>query len=392
MNARRRRIAVLGSTGSIGQQTLDVVRWLPDRFEVVGLAAGRYSDLFERQLAEFRPRLAAVGGVSSPEEAAGLPPGLTWGSRGLADIAAAPDVDVVVGATAGRAGVVPTLEAVSAGKRVALANKEALVMAGRLVTEMARRTRAQILPIDSEHSAIWQCLRGEGELREWCSTVRTLILTASGGALRDLPLDQLEHVTPDQVLAHPTWRMGPKITVDSATLMNKGLEVIEALWLFGLPLDRIKLLLHRESIVHSLVEFVDGAVKAQLAATDMRIPIQYALTYPERLPSQAETLDLARLGSLTFEQIDLARYPCLGLALEAARLDLSYPAALSAANEAAVGLFLSGQIPFTSIAVLIERVLSRHRGIEIRQLQDVLDVDEWARTEVLALAMDGRRN
>lgn len=391
MTERRRRVSIVGSTGSIGQQTLEVIRWLPDRFEVVGLAAGSYGDLFKAQLAEFRPRLAAVGRATE-QDAALLPPGVLPGTRGLAEVVTAPEVDLVVVAAAGRAGLVPTLDAVAVGKTVALANKESLVMAGRLVTTAARRSGARILPIDSEHSALWQCLRGEGELREWLSTARAIILTASGGALRDMPPGELEHVTPAQVLAHPTWKMGPKVTVDSATLMNKGLEVIEARWLFGLPLERIRVLLHRESIVHSLVEFVDGSVKAQLGPADMRIPIQYALSYPERLPGMAEPLDLARIGSLSFEELELERYPCLRLALEAAGRGQSYPAVLSSANEVAVELFLGGEIPFTAIPALVEEVLSRHQPVEIESLQAVLQVDEWARGEALAYAWKWRRD
>ncbi|MHB0869955.1 MAG: 1-deoxy-D-xylulose-5-phosphate reductoisomerase [Chloroflexota bacterium] len=391
MNRRRRRIVLLGSTGSIGRQTLDVVRWFPDRFEVVGLAAGHYGDLFEAQLAEFQPRLVAVG-MATEDEAAVLPASILRGVEGLSQLATAAEADLVVVATAGGAGVVPTLAAVSQGQNVALANKESLVMAGKLVTERADRTGARILPIDSEHSAIWQCLRGEGELGEWRSTVRSLILTASGGALRDLPQSELERVTPAQVLNHPTWQMGPKVTVDSATLMNKGLEVIEAYWLFGLPLDRIRILLHRESIVHSMVEFVDGAVKAQLGTADMRGPIQYALSYPERMEGRVEPLDLARVGSLTFEEIDLTRYPCLRLALEAGRGGGSYPAALSAANECAVNLFLAEEIPFGMIPILVEETLSRHTPVEIDSLEAVLEVDGWARRECLALAQNKRRN
>ncbi|MGI5836085.1 MAG: 1-deoxy-D-xylulose-5-phosphate reductoisomerase [Chloroflexota bacterium] len=390
MTARRRRVAIIGSTGSIGQQTLEVVRWLPESFEVVGLAAGSYSDLFRSQLDEFKPRLAAVG--RNAQEAGILPPGILSGTRGLTEVASAPEVDLVVVAAAGRAGLLPTLDAVAAGKTVALANKESLVMAGPLVTAAARRSGARILPIDSEHSAIWQCLRGEGESKEWNSTVRAIILTASGGALRDIPLRALESVTPAQVLAHPTWSMGPKVTVDSATLMNKGLEVIEARWLFDLPLERIQLLLHRESIVHSLVVFVDGSVKAQLGPADMRIPIQYALSYPERKPGLSEPLDLAKIGSLTFEDLDMVRYPCLKLALEAAGQGRSYPAVLSSANEVAVELFLRGDIPFTAIHTLVEEVISKHQPLEIDSIEAVLQVDEWAREESLAYAQNWRSN
>ncbi len=385
----RRRIAVLGSTGSIGRQTLEVIRWLPEQFEVVGLAAGGYSGAFRTQLAEFRPRLAAVGRVSE-REAAQLPPGVLWGAGGVKEVATAPDADLVVVATVGRAGLEPTLAALSAGKDVALANKEALVMAGKLVTEIARRSQARILPVDSEHSAIWQCLRGEGEQQDWLTTVRTLILTASGGALRDVPAGELDRVSPAQVLAHPTWLMGPKVTVDSATLMNKGLEVIEAQWLFGLPLERMKVLLHRESIVHSLVEFVDGSVKAQLGTADMRIPIQYALSFPARLPGRSEPLRLARVGCLTFGEIDLVRYPCLGLALEAARGDRSLPAVLSGANEVAVEMFLRGQICFGAIPSIVEQVLSRHQPFEVDSLERAVQADEWARREALAIAQERR--
>lgn len=390
MIARRRRVAIIGSTGSIGQQTLEVIRWLPERFEVVGLAAGSYGELFRSQLEEFKPGLAAVG--KSTQEAGILPTGIMSGTRGLTEVATAPEVDLVVVAAAGRAGLVPTLDAVAMGKTVALANKESLVMAGQLVTTVAQRSGARILPIDSEHSAVWQCLRGEGELREWRSTVEAIILTASGGALRDLPLSDLERVTPAQVLAHPTWKMGPKVTVDSATLMNKGLEVIEARWLFGLPLERIQLLLHRESIVHSLVVFIDGSVKAQLGPADMRIPIQYALSYPERLPGLAAPLDLAKTRSLTFDELDLARYPCLKLALEVARRGQSYPAVLSSANEVAVELFLSGKIPFVAIPAIAEEVIAKHQPLEIDNLQAVLQVDEWARNESLAYARNWRSN
>ena len=386
----RRRIVILGSTGSIGRQTLEVVRWMPQRFEIVGLAAGSYSDLFQSQLDEFRPRLAAVGRAAEAERA-GLPPWILRGGEGLTALASARDVDLVVVATVGRVGLEPAMAAVAAGRDVALANKEALVMAGELLTDVARRTGARLLPVDSEHSAIWQCLRGEGDLADWMTAVRHIILTASGGSLRDYSPDDLRTVTPEQVLAHPTWKMGPKVTVDSATLMNKGLEVIEARWLFGLPLDRVKLLLHRESVVHSLVEFADGSIKAQLGAADMRIPIQYALCYPERVQGRAESLSLAEVGTLSFDEIDLAHYPCLRLALDAARQDLGYPVALSGANEVAVDLFLNRKIAFTDIAELVEEVLSLHQPVRAGSLEAILHVDEWARSECLAIAHRRRR-
>ncbi|HEX9015422.1 MAG TPA: 1-deoxy-D-xylulose-5-phosphate reductoisomerase [Chloroflexota bacterium] len=380
----RRRVAILGSTGSIGRQTLEVIRALPESFEVVGLAAGSYSDLFSSQLAEFRPRLAAVGRPVDQRSSA-LPRDVLQGQTGLCEIASASDVDLVVVATVGRAGLEPTIAAAKAGKSIALANKEALVMAGGLVTDTARRAGASLLPVDSEHSAIWQCLRGEGEQDDWARTVEALILTASGGALRDLPDASLGHVTPEQVLAHPTWKMGPKVTVDSATLMNKGLEVIEAHWLFGLPLEKIRVVLHRESVVHSLVQFVDGSIKAQLGPADMRIPIQYALCYPDRAFGDTTRLDLASVGSLTFGSIDLGRYPCLRLAMQAAGLGGSYPAAMSAANEVAVELFLSGRIAFSAIPELVEAVLARHDSVEPTSLEVILHVDGWAREQCLTM-------
>lgn len=374
----RRRLAILGSTGSIGRQTLDIVRAMPDTFEVAGLAAGGFSDALRAQIAEFLPTKVAVG------RGGDVPAGVLTGPEGLCDLASSDDVDLVVMATVGTAGLAPTLAALEAGKNVALANKEALVMAGSLVTRTASDHGAQLLPVDSEHSAIWQCLRGEGERSEWSSVVRTLILTASGGALRDLPSDGLGSVTPREVLAHPTWKMGPKVTVDSATLMNKGLEVIEAHWLFGMPLEKIEVVLHRESVVHSLVEFLDGSLKAQLGPADMRIPIQYALCYPERRKGLSERLDMARLGTLSFGRVDLSRYPCLGLALESARRGLSYPAAMSAANEVAVDLFMQGQISFAAIPSLVKAVLERHDAVDPASLDVILHVDEWARRECVA--------
>jgi 1-deoxy-D-xylulose-5-phosphate reductoisomerase len=381
MTSTPRRIAVLGSTGSIGQQTLEVVRWFPDRFEVVALAAGSWSEQFRAQVAEFRPRIVAVGNAAPSD----LPGEILHGLEGLCEAAATPAADLVVMATVGRVGLRPSLAAVSAGKSIAIANKEVLVMAGDLVMGAARSKGAQILPIDSEHSAIWQCLRGEGEASEWASTVASLILTASGGSLRDVPASEMEQVSPAMVLAHPTWRMGPKVTVDSATLMNKGLEVIEAHWLFGLPLDRIRVVMHRESIVHSLVEFVDGSIKAQLGVADMRIPIQYALSYPERWPGRVRPLDLASIGCLSFEEIRLDRQPCLRLALESARLGRSYPAALSAANEVSVSLFLGQKLPFRAIPRLIEEVLTKHEPMEIDSVDAALEVDRRARESCLSL-------
>jgi len=374
----RKRLAILGSTGSIGRQALEVVAAHPDRFEVVALAAGRWSPLFAEQLATWRPALAAL--AEPPAPAAEVPAGrLLTGPEALTTLVQECAADFVLLAVVGRHGLRPTLAAIEAGKTVALANKEALVMAGHLVMAAARAHQVAVLPIDSEHNAIWQCLRGEGTPEGSAAEVAALILTASGGAFRDLPLERLRAVTPAEALQHPTWRMGAKITIDSATLMNKGLEVIEASWLFGVPLERIRVLLHRESIVHSLVEFVDGSVKAQLAVPDMRLPIQYALSYPERWPCPVPRLDLAQLGRLTFAEVDRERFRCMYLALEAAARGQTYPAVLSGADDAAVGLFLAGKLPFEQIPRVVEEVLARHAPMPATSLEVVLAADAWAR-------------
>jgi 1-deoxy-D-xylulose-5-phosphate reductoisomerase len=369
-----KRLAILGSTGSIGQQTLDIVRAFPDRLRVVGLAAGGNTDLLAAQINEFHPELAFIESAYGRETLSRNVPGFDSRFLSLDEIASHPDVDLVVVATSGKAGLKPTLAAIRAEKTVALANKEVLVMAGELVTAEAHRYGSQLLPIDSEHSALWQCLRGE-ERR-----VRRLILTASGGALRDLPLDELAVVTPEQALAHPTWQMGQKVTVDSATLMNKGFEAIEAHWLFDVPFDNIEVVLHRQSIVHSLVEFVDGSIKAQFSLPDMHVPIQYALSYPERWPAtQLPKLDFPKLGALTFEPLDSQRFPCFGLAVGAGRGGGTYPTVLSAADEVAVGLFLERKIGFLDIAKLVESVLAKHLNIANPSLEDIFEADAWAR-------------
>jgi 1-deoxy-D-xylulose-5-phosphate reductoisomerase len=367
------RIALLGSTGSIGRQTLEVVRANADEFLIVGLAAGGNLDLLRHQIAEFGPALInspSVGHLSQ------LVPGPGTSIRfvSLEEMAAAPQVDLAVIATAGKAGLLPTLAAIRAGKQVALANKEALVIAGELVMDAARAAGLEIRPVDSEHSAIWQCLRGEPH-----SAVKRLLLTASGGAFRDYQPDQLARVTPELALRHPTWQMGPKVTIDSATLMNKGLEIIEAHWLFGVDFDRIDVVLHRESIVHSMVEFVDGSIKAQLGTPDMRLPIHCALAYPRRLANPFPSLDLAAQGQLTFGPVDLRRYPCLRLARQAGAAGGTFPAVLSAADEEAVALFLGGDLPFTAIPDVVDAVLSAHVGIQHPDLATILSADAWAR-------------
>ncbi len=369
----RKRLVILGSTGSIGRQALEVVEWHPERFEVVGLAARRDSSAFRAQVARYAPRLAAL--YESPASPGDLPHGaLGFGEPGLVALATQPDVDLVLVATSGAAGLAPAIGALRAGRPVAMANKEPLIMAGSLIMAAARQGGTAVIPVDSEHSAIWQCLHGESS-----HAVRRLTLTASGGAFRDVPIERLVEVTPAQALKHPNWSMGPKITVDSATLMNKGLEVLEACWLFDLAIDEVGIMLHRESIVHSLVEFVDGSVKAQLSRPDMRLPIQYALSYPERLATPIEPLDLARLGRLTFADVEPDRFRCAFLAIEAGRRGGTYPAVLNGANEVAVTLFLNGTIRFDQIAALVESVMERHVPTREPDLEGVLAADRWAR-------------
>ena len=369
-------LAVLGSTGSIGVQTLDVVRGLPGRFRVAALAAGGNAALLREQIAEFRPAAAwALPGPEADRLAAELGRD-AW--QPLGALAVRPDVDVVVVATAGRLGLEPTLRALEAGKAVALANKEALVVGGRAVRaalDANAHRGAALRPVDSEHSAIWQCLRGEPP-----GTVERLTLTASGGAFRDYDADALDRVTPEQALRHPTWRMGPKVTIDSATLFNKGLEAIEARWLFDVPIDRIDIVQHRESIVHSLVTCADGSVKAQLGEPDMRLPIQCALTWPGRARVQpAPPLDLAAHGTLTFGEVDTERFPALPVALEAGRREDTSAAALSGADEAAVAQFLAGRCRFTDIARLLAQALDAHEAVADPGLGQLIDAEAWGR-------------
>ena len=366
------RVAILGSTGSIGRQALDIVASIPDQFQVMALAAGSNVGLLQQQLEQFHPSFVHAAGPGSLANAS-----LSAEVAAPEDIAVHPDLDVLLVGTTGKAGLLPALAALKAGKAVALANKEALVMAGSILTEAARQHGGQLRPVDSEHSAIWQCLWGEET-----SNIRRLILTASGGAFRDLPLEALSEVTPGEALKHPTWDMGPKITIDSATLFNKGLETIEARWLFDVPLEHVEVLQHRESIIHSLVEFSDGSVKAQLGMPDMRLPILLALTYPQRSSHpQTPTLDLAAIGKLHFADIDRTRFPLLQLAIDAGLRGGTHPAVAAAADEVAVQQFLDSRIGFVEIASVVESVLSKHDGIADPELEDILAADEWARRE-----------
>jgi 1-deoxy-D-xylulose-5-phosphate reductoisomerase len=381
-----RRLAILGATGSIGRSALSVVEAHRDRLEVVAMAAGDNVALFAEQVEAHRPRAIAMAsgrsvdslrrlGVWSGTEIAG------HGSDGLVALATRPDVDMVLCASSGTAALEAVLAAIEAGKAVALANKEVLVMAGALMTDAARRRGVEILPVDSEHNAIHQCVHGR-PARE----IDRLVLTASGGPFRGHSRSQLAAVRPSDALKHPTWRMGRKITIDSATLMNKGLEVIEARWLFGVPGDRIDVVVHPQSIVHSMVEMVDGSILAQLGVTDMRLPIQYAFSYPERWRSPLPRLDLATCGRLDFHVPDHEKFPGLKLAYRALETGGGLPVVLNAANEVAVDLFLEGRLTFTRIPVLIERTMEAHAPAEVRSLAEARRLDHWARAYSQELA------
>lgn len=374
-----KRLAILGSTGSIGRNTLAIVEAFPERFRAVALTARRNVALLAEQAARLHPELAVVADESAArdlEERLGKHPGVQvlWGPEGYRAAAAHPEADMTVTAVVGAAGLLPTLAAIDAGKDIALANKETLVVAGSLVMQRAAARGVRLLPVDSEHSAIFQCL--EGHPREG---VERLLLTASGGPFRTLAAERFAAIRPADALHHPTWRMGAKITIDSATLMNKGLEVIEAHHLFEMPVERIEVVVHPQSIVHSMVAFVDGALLAQMGRPDMQGAIAYALSYPQRLPLPQSRLDVAGLAALAFEPPDLERFPCLGLAFAAARHGGSAPAVLNAANEIAVEAFLSGRLAFPGIARVVDATLQEHDPRSRPELADLLEADRWAR-------------
>ncbi len=375
-----KNLSILGSTGSIGVSTLEIVEAHPEQFRVVAMTAGYNLKLLRQQVKKFRPEMVAV---VNPEDGESLRqfvgddgPEIITGVEGLIACACHADVDMVVSAIVGAAGLVPTMAAIEAGKDIALANKETLVTAGSLVMAAVARAGVKLYPVDSEHSAIFQSLEGHRE-----RDVRRLILTASGGPFRDRDPDTFGEITLQDALAHPNWSMGRKITIDSATMMNKGLEVIEAHWLFKLPGEQIAVHIHPQSIVHSMVEYVDGSVIAQLGIPDMRTPIAYALSYPERLTLDLPPLDLCRLGQLTFREPDAQRFPCLTLAYEALDAGGSAPAVLNAANEIAVGSFLDGRISFVDIPGLIRSTLERHQVVVPGSMEEVLLIDRWAREE-----------
>jgi len=385
MAAEPRRLTILGATGSIGASTLDVVARHPNRFRVIAITAHSRTEPMLEQCRRFSPQYAVMVDAGSAERlerdvrAAGLPTRVLAGAQALQSAATLPDVDIVMAAIVGAAGLEPTLAAARAGKRVLLANKEALVMAGHLFLEAVRRSGASLVPIDSEHNAILQCLPAgfAGDLRG--AGVRRILLTASGGPFRTTPLEQLSTVTPGQACAHPNWVMGRKISVDSATMMNKGLEVIEAHWLFGVPAEGIEVVIHPQSVVHSMVEYVDGSVIAQLGNPDMRTPIAHALAYPERIVSGAPSLDFFGLGPLRFERPEISRFPCLGLAYAALRAGGGAPVILNAANEVAVESFLRGGLRFDRIAALIEAVLEEAGSHAVDTLEEILRADGAAR-------------
>ncbi len=382
---RKKRVILLGATGSIGQSALTVARQIPERMEIVGLAAHSRADLLLEQAQEFKPKgLALFNAAAAPDWKSRAPQATRCfeGEQGLVDLVTQTEADLVLVAIVGTAGLAPALAAIEAGRELAVASKEILVMAGSIVMPAAARKGVPVLPVDSEHNAIFQCLNGERR-----EEVRRLILTASGGPFRRTAASELATVTPAQALEHPTWKMGKKITIDSATLFNKGLEMIEAHWLFGVPMEKVEVVIHPQSIVHSLVEFVDGSQLAQLSHSDMCFPIQYAVTYPERLPNRLRPLELAEVGALTFEAPDAARFPALRLAREAGTAGGTLPAVMNAANEVAVAAFLEERLSFPGIWRVVEEVMRAHRTVAAPTLEQIVAADAWARTQAEAAAL-----
>ncbi|TRZ96476.1 1-deoxy-D-xylulose-5-phosphate reductoisomerase [bacterium] len=375
-----KRIAILGSTGSIGRSTLEVIRRFPDKFRPIALSTNSNIAILEQQIRQFNPAFVCVQDRKAAQDLRSKldlkKTKLLFSQDGLNEIAQSSLVDQVVVAISGSAALGPLLMAIDNCKKIALANKEALVMAGSLIMHRAAKKKIRIIPIDSEQSAIWQCLSGQDK-----NKLQTVYLTASGGPFRNSSIKSLKGIKIKSVLKHPRWKMGRKISVDSATLMNKGLEVLEAMFLFGLDLEKIKVVVHPEAIIHSMVEFIDGVIMAQLSITDMRIPIQYALSYPQRLDSGLRNIDFYKLKVLTFEKPDLKKFPCLELAYQVAREGGTAPAALNAANEVSVGEFLKGRLSFLGIPKVISKVLSRHRNIKKPNLPDILNIDIWAKAE-----------
>ena len=378
-----KKISLLGSTGSIGANVLDVIERNPEKFQIFGMSAGNNVDLFAKQIRKFKPRVVALFDTKKiptlKEQIADLDIEILSGEEGSIAVATLPEADVVVSGVMGSAGLLPAIHALKSGKNLALANKETLVIAGELVLREAKKTNSQIIPIDSEHSAIFQVLNGEKK-----EQIKKIILTASGGPFRTFSLDQMGTVTVKDALKHPNWDMGAKITIDSSTMMNKGLEYIEAKWLFGVNTP-VEIIVHAQSIIHSMIEFVDTSIMAQLGIPDMRVPIAYALTYPDRFECDLPSLDLTTMGNLTFEAPDFERFPCLRLAIDAMEIGKTMPAVLNAANEIAVQAFLEELIPYKDIAELIRMVMQNHNPSPLKELQDVLIADRWAREETTKL-------
>ncbi len=384
-----KRLAILGSTGSIGVNTLDIVRQFPDQFEVVSLSAGLNIQLLKQQILQFRPKVVSLinKGLSEAlrRDLSSVPVEIVHGVEGLIRVATHPDVDQVVSALVGAVGLIPTLSAIKMGKAIALANKEALVMAGKIMMEEARQNHVQVLPIDSEHSAIFQSLLGHRR-----EDVYRIILTASGGPFFKLPVHELEGVTTREALQHPNWEMGRKITIDSASLMNKGLEVIEAHWLFNMPVEKIDVQIHPQSVIHSMVEYIDGSIVAQMGITDMRVPISYALSFPHRLHLHLPRLNLFQKGDLTFFPPDPERFPCLTLAYRSIEIGETMPAILNAANEVAVSAFLEGSLKFTDLPLLIQQVMNEHEVKPVQTIEDILRADQWGREKAKSI-LQGRK-
>ncbi|UCE62557.1 MAG: 1-deoxy-D-xylulose-5-phosphate reductoisomerase [Nitrospirota bacterium] len=379
-----KHIVILGSTGSIGASTLDIVSRFPDHFAILGLTAGTNDEKLEQQIRTFHPRVVALSSETAAQRLRARltnhPVEILSGEKGLCTVASAPDSDLVISAIVGGSGLMPTMAAIRAGRAVALANKEPMVMAGQMMQEEAHKQGKRIFPIDSEHSAVFQSLEGHRK-----QDVRRIMLTASGGPFWNWSVDQMKHVTPDQALQHPNWKMGAKITIDSATMMNKGLEVIEARWLFDVPPNQIEMVIHRESIIHSLVEYCDGSVIAQLGFPDMRTPIAYALNYPERISLEPPLLDLGKIGNLTFYPSDFEKFPCSKLAYEALEGGGGLPATLNAANEIAVQAFLNNEIAFLDISRLIRDTMNAYTPHALTTIEDALEIDRWAREKASVL-------
>jgi 1-deoxy-D-xylulose-5-phosphate reductoisomerase len=374
-----KQLAILGSTGSIGVSTLEIVAAHPDKFRVISLSGGKNLELLSHQIRQFRPKLAALADPADIPELKAMLSGVevevVGGSEGLSAVATAPGAEMVVAAIVGAAGLLPTAAAIMAGKDVALANKEILVTAGHLFMELVKKQNVKLYPVDSEHSAVFQSIEGHR-----IEDITRIILTASGGPFRETPVKDLHTVTIQDALNHPNWSMGRKITIDSATMMNKGLEVIEARWLFDAPVEKICVNIHPQSIIHSMVEYIDGCVIAQLGIPDMKAPIAYALSYPARVSTGIKPLDLTTLSGLTFYKPDLERFPCLGLAYRALGEGESMPAVMNAANEVAVDEFLAGRISYLQIARLIEKTMDAHNATRLSSIEEVLEADEWGRT------------